>query len=302
MNNLNDSNGKLDNLTPAQRQRVNSNAERKRIGPVIDEPSFGEDDVLPIINEIINQKQVLPPAAPQQRQVKDNARGRMAMYAEQLVNRDRNNSYGDPNQDFARTSAYWNIHLFAVINRKLLEAGHVVALDPVVESVLHDITDAWDVGLMMGQLKDSRMAWNPGHLDGPADKIGYTLCYTDCVVAAGLLDINAMEPVGGRVVDPPQAEPNVIPLHVPENFDKTNQFHILQLLQQTPPSDDKLTEPRPDQVAKMTVGEYAEATGRLAHLNAFMEELWPELDATEAIPYKHLNIGDAMKAVVMPGR
>lgn len=99
--------------------------------------------------------------------------------AADLIDGDRNTTYGDPNDDFSRTAAYWSIHANGVLKRKLAEEGLV--LDPEVSAVLENLFDAHDVAIMMMQLKISRLSWSPGKRDHWVDAAGYSACGFDCV-------------------------------------------------------------------------------------------------------------------------
>jgi hypothetical protein len=99
----------------------------------------------------------------------ENIRARVLRTAEELVNGDRNVQYGDPNADFARTAAYWTIHVQSVFERQRL-AGEEERLDP------------HDVAIMMTQLKISRLAWTPGKEDSWTDGCGYMACGADCAL------------------------------------------------------------------------------------------------------------------------
>lgn len=84
--------------------------------------------------------------------------------AEQLITRDRNNTYGAPTQDFDRTAAFWTVYL----GMKLLPGA---------------VIEMHDVALMIDLLKTSRLVWSPGQFDSWADKAGYVGCGWECVVA-----------------------------------------------------------------------------------------------------------------------
>lgn len=93
-----------------------------------------------------------------------NVRASVLLEAESLVNGDRNKSYGDPNADFSRTAALWQIYLMGVVERnggKLTLAAH-------------------DVAVMMALLKISRLAWSPEKRDSWVDLAGYSACGADC--------------------------------------------------------------------------------------------------------------------------
>lgn len=87
----------------------------------------------------------------------DNRRTALLRTAETLVNGDRNNSYGPPNQDFTRTAQLWTTYLDG---RTHLEAH--------------------DVAVMMILLKISRLAWTPDTEDSWIDIAGYAACGWDC--------------------------------------------------------------------------------------------------------------------------
>ena len=76
--------------------------------------------------------------------------------AEQLINGDRNNHYGPPNQDFSRTAQLWTTYLDG---RTLIEAH--------------------DIAAMMILLKISRIRWSPEQHDHWIDIAGYAACGHD---------------------------------------------------------------------------------------------------------------------------
>lgn len=144
--------------------------------------------------------------------IKDNARGRMLLDAHRCVNEDRNANYGDPNQDFKRTAGYWNIHLGGIFDRKLMEEGlDARSIPPEFRAVLDNVFETWDVAIMQGFVKKSRLAWSPGKLDSWVDGAGYDACGVDCIVAAGLANVNDL-PVTDEhvVVDPPSVESGLL--------------------------------------------------------------------------------------------
>lgn len=113
---------------------------------------------------------------------RDNPRGEVLATADSLVNGDRNVEYGDPNEDFRRTSIYWSTHAGGVLRRKIaksdinLEASTTDELLKLVDSLF----DPHDVAIMMVQLKNSRLAWSPEKKDNWIDSAGYSACGYDC--------------------------------------------------------------------------------------------------------------------------
>lgn len=112
----------------------------------------------------LDEVQKSPP--PSQDDLAPTIRGRVLTEANRLVNGDRNNQYGDPNQDFKRTAALWESYL-----RGCFEQRGETAIQ------------AHDVGIMMMLLKISRISWSPGKMDSIIDAIGYGACAADCIVA-----------------------------------------------------------------------------------------------------------------------
>ena len=87
-----------------------------------------------------------------------NARSRMLHEAERLVNGDRNNTYGPPEQDFERTAIMWTTYMNG-----------------------RRIFDAHDVAVMMILLKVSRLSWSPDKPDNWIDIAGYAACGYDII-------------------------------------------------------------------------------------------------------------------------
>lgn len=73
-----------------------------------------------------------------------------------ITSGERNNAYGPPTQDFARTAAMWS----AIFGRKF--SPHEVAM-------------------AMMCLKLSRMSWDPSNRDHHCDLAGYARCGWQCV-------------------------------------------------------------------------------------------------------------------------
>lgn len=89
--------------------------------------------------------------------------------ASSLVMRDRNNTYGEPSQDFQRSAGALNSFGY----RKLSPTGEVVELEP------------HDVAIWADTVKTSRLMWSPGLRDSWADKAGYAACGYECAVVEG---------------------------------------------------------------------------------------------------------------------
>lgn len=84
-----------------------------------------------------------------------NERSYILQKAESIVNGDRNNQYGEPNQDFSRTAKMWGAYLGINL-------------------------EAHDVAAMMVMLKVSRIRWDPEKFDSWLDLAGYAACGWDC--------------------------------------------------------------------------------------------------------------------------
>jgi hypothetical protein len=82
-----------------------------------------------------------------------NRRSELLREAETLVNGDRNNAYGPPDQDFERTAIMWTTYMNG---RRIFEAH--------------------DVAIMMALLKISRLSWEPTKKDSWVDLAGYAAC------------------------------------------------------------------------------------------------------------------------------
>ena len=106
-------------------------------------------------------------------------RREMLIEAADLVDGDRNVSYGDPSDDFRRTAAYWSTHLGGVL-RRLAAETRVEVSDDVLDLVDH-LLGPHDVAIMMMQLKTSRLAWSPDKHDHWVDAAGYAACGRDCL-------------------------------------------------------------------------------------------------------------------------
>ena len=95
----------------------------------------------------------------------DNHRTDILKESINLINGERNSTYGDPLDDFATTAAMWDVYL-----ERTIEARGTLDIKP------HDIA------IMMNLLKIARIAWSPEKRDHWADLGGYTGCGWDCVV------------------------------------------------------------------------------------------------------------------------
>jgi len=94
-----------------------------------------------------------------------NRRDEVLRTANTLVNGDRNNQYGSPSQDFARTAGMWT----ALFGGKQAHDGSTVPFD------------AHDVALAIAAVKMSRLTWDPLKMDSWVDAAGYFACGADCV-------------------------------------------------------------------------------------------------------------------------
>lgn len=127
------------------------------IGPIPDKPGFyrlkDEDgDIRTFKGEHLT---VVPEKIPQiENPIPENSlRENLLNQAIQIITNDRNNSYGEPDQDFTRIAQLWNTYLQGREN-----------------------IESHDVAVMMILLKVSRLSWNPGHKDSWLDIAGYAAC------------------------------------------------------------------------------------------------------------------------------
>lgn len=81
--------------------------------------------------------------------------------AERIITTDRNNTHGDPHQDFARTAAMLTAMGFCFDS---------FAGTPVGEIEPHH------VAMILGAVKLSRLSWNPANRDSWVDLAGYAAC------------------------------------------------------------------------------------------------------------------------------
>jgi hypothetical protein len=101
--------------------------------------------------------------------VKKNNRSQVLAEANELINGDRNNQYGEPTDDFRKTADLWSVYLTSVAKAPVTLLPH-------------------DVAVLMMMLKVSRIAWSPNKRDNWTDLAGYAACGWDCVVAESLND------------------------------------------------------------------------------------------------------------------
>lgn len=83
----------------------------------------------------------------------------------ELINGERNSTYGDPLDDFLTTATFWQTYI-----TRTIEARGGLDIKP------------HDVAVMMNLLKTARISWSPEKRDHWADLAGYTGCGWDCVV------------------------------------------------------------------------------------------------------------------------
>lgn len=88
-----------------------------------------------------------------------------------ITSHDRNNAYGNPEDNFQHIADRWNLYLRA----------RFPALS-VVDSEDVELTSQ-DVAHMMIDMKLARLSTNPGHRDSLVDIAGYAACGEDCRVA-----------------------------------------------------------------------------------------------------------------------
>lgn len=91
--------------------------------------------------------------------------------AKKCVLKDRNSTYGKPENNFKDIARRWTAHLQ---NRKLIPEAIQLTPD--------------DVGIMMVDMKLARIGYNPGHKDSYIDGIGYIAC------AAGIALTEPVQP------------------------------------------------------------------------------------------------------------
>ena len=93
-----------------------------------------------------------------------NHRSDILQEAMDLISGDRDNSYGDPVENFQAIADFWQVYLMRTI-------GSRDGLD----------VKPHDVAVMMALVKIARMPWTPDKRDHWADLAGYAGCGWDCV-------------------------------------------------------------------------------------------------------------------------
>jgi hypothetical protein len=83
--------------------------------------------------------------------------------AETIINGNRRQTYGEPEQNFERIALLWNAWLSITEQRDAIEPR--------------------EVALMMTLVKLARLAETPDHRDSIVDMIGYAACYGELVLA-----------------------------------------------------------------------------------------------------------------------
>lgn len=86
--------------------------------------------------------------------------------ASSLVNGDRNNTYGEPYDDYMKVSGMWNSYLRGLMARKGITG-------------FPDLIEPHDAIVMMVLLKAARIANAPDHRDNWVDLAGYAACGWD---------------------------------------------------------------------------------------------------------------------------
>lgn len=136
-------------------------------------------------------KRLAPPPLPVEETPAQISARRASLYrAADLVDGDRNAQYGDPIDDFRRTAIYWSTHVGGVLRRRIAQIRPDLLDQDTVDRILLEVDrvlDPHDVGIMMTQLKVSRLAWSPGKVDHYDDGSGYFACAIDCAVREGYI-------------------------------------------------------------------------------------------------------------------
>ena len=80
--------------------------------------------------------------------------------AKNIVTKDRNNTYGEPEDAFQVIADYWSVYLKNKYNIQVSSS---------------------DVALMMNLMKIARLTQSPTHHDSITDAIGYLACYGETI-------------------------------------------------------------------------------------------------------------------------
>lgn len=142
--------------------------------------------------------------------VPDNPRGRLLMRANECVNKERNASYGDPNADFRRIAAFWNVYIHGVIDKAVQDRGDRLVSHPQIEAVSRQVLSPHDVAVMMMLMKASRLVWSPEHADSWVDVGGYAACGWDVVVNDVLRGDDELPPLEQEPVGRPASSESVV--------------------------------------------------------------------------------------------
>ena len=93
-------------------------------------------------------------------------RGAVLAEARELIEGDRNNTYGPPHQDFQRAADAATAYGYRAIGGKPIEAH--------------------DIAILIGLVKVSRLMWTPEKRDSWVDLAGYAACGWECVAQTRL--------------------------------------------------------------------------------------------------------------------
>lgn len=94
-------------------------------------------------------------------------RAKLLVEAAEIITKDRNKSYGEPDEDFQRIAAIASAMGFRALKTVERSDGDTSEFVPLTGS---------DVARFMIALKLSRLAWNPTHRDSWLDTAGYAAC------------------------------------------------------------------------------------------------------------------------------
>ena len=100
--------------------------------------------------------------------------------AEEYVSADRNDQYGEPEDNFALIAEYWSVYL----------------------GDTHAILDAFDVAMMMALLKVARLSKRPENPDSAIDLAGYAACAGEILENTRRVTEGFKDPVSSLHSDP----------------------------------------------------------------------------------------------------